>query len=411
MLSEIKKIRLHSVTKNATALFTLQFFNMVVPLLVIPYLSRVLGVESFGLLMFVFSLTAIGLVVTDAGFNLSATHLISKERNNIRYVSELIGAIFIIKLVLMMTLLGCAVFYVQFVDFSLSSYSLVFYIGLNILFQTFIPTWFFQGIEEMKRITTYMVIAKVVYMVLVFSCIKGKEDLDIIVFISALSNLFALSIAAYSIYSYGYSIKWPRKVSIIDAWKKSSQFFLSRIAVSIYTSMSTFLIGSFAGLSQAAIYAAGEKIYQASQSVTSPIAHALFPYMAKTKDSEILSKILCFIGIPLTIGCVVVGFWGHEVMSFVFGREFYQSGDLLQLFMLITVINFIGVNFGYPAFAGIGKVHIANYTVMFGALVQLTCLLIMYLTNSFSAVNLVIGVLITESIVMLSRIFIYRRCT
>jgi O-antigen/teichoic acid export membrane protein len=408
LINRLKKISSHNVAKNSMALFALQFVNMVAPLIVLPYLSRITGVDGFGLIMLALSACAIGLIITDFGFNLSATYKISKKREDIGYVSELIGAIFIIKFMLALFFLAGIVLYDYTIGFGVGSYMLTLYIGLNVLVQAFLPTWFFQGIEKMKNVTIYMVSAKVSYVLLVFCFIKVEADVELVVLFYAISNFIAVAIAVRSIYLNGYSIKMPVSIKMIEVFKDSSQFFLSRAAVSIYTSASTFLVGSFAGLQQAAMYGASEKLYQASQSVTSPIAQALFPYMAKKQDSSLLLKVVSFVGIPLAICCIIVGFWANDILAIIFGDEFRQSGNILQFFLVTTVVNFVAVNYGYPAFAGIGKVNIANYTVMLGALIQTICLLTLFITDSFSGLSVAISVLITELVVMLSRIVIYR---
>jgi O-antigen/teichoic acid export membrane protein len=407
VINKLKKISSHSVAKNTGSLFALQFVNMVAPLIVLPYLSRVLGVDGFGAMMLAFSACAIALIITDFGFNLSATYTISKCRENKVYVNELIGAIFLIKAVLIFILFLILATYSYFIGFSVGGYTLSIYIGLNVLVQAFIPTWFFQGIEKMKSVTIFMVFAKLSYVFLIFIFIKNESDTDLVVLFYALSNLVGVSIAIRLIYINGYSIKTPKSLKITAVFKDSSQYFLSRAAVSIYTTASTFIVGASAGVQQAAMYGASEKIYQASQSITAPIAQALFPYMAKNKDVKLLAKIIVYVGVPLAIACGVVALWAGDIMSLVFGDEFQQSGYLLQVFLLVTVINFVSVNFGYPAFAGIGKVQIANYTVMLGALIQSTCLLILFLTNNISGTGVVTSVLITELVVMSSRIIMY----
>lgn len=408
MINRLKNISKHSLARNSAALFALQFVNIVAPLVVLPYLSRTLGVNGFGLIMLALSACAIGLIITDFGFNLSATYKISKERKNVDYVSELIGAVFIIKFTLAATLLIAIVLYGYFIGFGLDGYMLPIYIGLNVLVQAFLPTWFFQGIEKMKNVTIYMVVAKSSYVLLVFTFVKEKTDVELVILFYMLSNFFAIVIAIGAIYASGYAIKKPVVVSLKEVFKDSSQYFLSRAAVSIYTSASTFLVGTFAGMQQAAMYGASEKLYQASKNVISPISQALFPYMAKNNDSKLLIKIVVIVGIPLSIGCVAVGLWANEILAIIFGEGFGDSGSLLQLFLIVTVVNFISVNFGYPAFAGIGKIHVANYTVILGALVQFTCLLALYITDNFFAIHVVHSVLITEMVVVLLRIYLYK---
>jgi O-antigen/teichoic acid export membrane protein len=407
MIEKLKKISRHIVARNSAALFTLQLVSMVAPLIVLPYLSRVLGLDGFGLIMLSLSVCAIAMIITDFGFNLSATYAISKRREDKAYVNELIGAIFFIKAGLAFLLLLSILFYSYFIGLGDASLVLSVYISLNILIQAFSPTWFFQGIEKMKNMTLYTLIAKISYVFLVFIFIHEKSDVNLVIFLYAISNLVAVSVAISFIYSNGYAVKVPKYINILNILKDSFQFFLSRAAISIYTSASTFLVGAFSGLQQAAIYGASEKLYQASQSVTGAIAQALFPYMAKNNNSKLLINVVIFIGIPLFIGCISVGFWANEIMGLIFGNEFLLSGGILQLFLVVTILNFISVNYGYPAFAGIGKVHIANYTVILGAFIQLGCLFVLFMTDSFSALSVVSSILLTELVVMTSRIVIY----
>ncbi|MFB9998018.1 oligosaccharide flippase family protein [Providencia rustigianii] len=66
--------------------------------------------------------------------------------------------------------------------------------------------------------------------------------------------------------------------------KSSYTYFLSRASVVIYTSASTFIVGSYSGLNQAALFSSAEKLYQAGQSITSPVSQAIFPHIARTGE-------------------------------------------------------------------------------------------------------------------------------
>ncbi len=407
MIKRLKNIRSNNVAINAFALFSLRFINMVAPLVVLPYLSRTLGVDGFGLVMFAISACAIGQLFTDYGFDLSATYHISKQRSNVEYVSKLIGAIFTIKLTLLIVFILLMLLYVLLWG-GHDKLFLVSYIGLNTLSLVFIPTWFFQGIEKVKNVTLYMIVAKLSYVLMVFLFVHSRDDMNQVILALAMSNAVAASIAIYLIYKNGYSISKPSCEMVVDTFKEGTQFFLSRAAVSMYTSANTFLIGALAGTYQAAIYGASEKIYQASQSVTSSIAQALMPHMARSNDMTMLKKVVFLVTLPLGVGCVVVGIWASDIMALIFGADFYSAGDLLRLFLLLTVINFIGVNFGYPAFAGLNKIHVANYTVMGGACVQLVCVGSLYYLNDISAINILISVLISETVVMCTRFCLYK---
>lgn len=404
----LKKMNSNNVSKNAMALYIIQIFSMVAPLIVLPYLSRMLGVEGFGKTMLIFSLCAIAVVITDYGFNLSATYSISKNRDDKTYVSELIGAIYVIKIVITCALLTIIFILNDHIGIEIEDKNLYLYIALNIFAQAFIPTWFFHGIEKMKNVTIFMSLSKMTYVILIFCFVEDVSDVNLVVLLYATSNIIAVLTANSLIYSNGYSINQPRIKNIGFILKDSSQYFLSRASVTLYTTASTFLVGTNAGMQQAAFYSSSEKIYQAFQSITGPIAQALFPYMANNKDTNILTKVLVFIGIPLSLFCIIGSYWASDIMSIIFGHEFREASYVLQLFLIIAMINFISVIYGYPAFASIGRVNLANYSVMLGAFIQGICLIILFVTDNISALNIVNSILITEIIVMIVRLILYK---
>ncbi|MDA8613504.1 oligosaccharide flippase family protein [Gammaproteobacteria bacterium] len=403
-----QKLFTHSVTRNSSALFLLQFVSLIAPLVVLPYLSRVLGVEGFGLIMVVISISAVATIIIDFGFDLSATAAISQNRNDVAYVSKLIGAVFQIKCSIALLVLVGILFYSQFIGSELFSDKLLLFVAFNILVQAFIPTYFFQGIERMKNITIFIVCAKLAYILMVIYFIKEPGDFELVILLIGFSNLVSVCVAIRLIYVNGYSVTLPTIHFARNALKNSSTFFLSRAALAIYTEFNTFLVGAFAGIQQAAFYGASEKLFLASKSISAPIVQALYPYMAKNSDSKLMFKICFYVGGLLLLVCGIVFVWANEVMTIIFGSEFKSAGTILQIFLAITVVNFFSQIFGYPAFAGIGRIDVANYTIIFGAGVQIFLLSLLFINNSITGVNIVLVTLISEIFVLISRLVSYK---
>ena len=72
-----------TIASNYGYLLFLQGANYLLPLILLPFLVRVLGTEKYGLVMFAQSTAVILSVIVDFGFNLSGTRevsMVAKEK-------------------------------------------------------------------------------------------------------------------------------------------------------------------------------------------------------------------------------------------------------------------------------------------------------------------------------------------
>ena len=148
----IKKIIEHRVFKNAVALMIIQMTQYVVPFLTLALLTRRLGVDSYSLLAFVMTIIQFANVVTDYGFYLSATEKLSRNRSWKNLVNHLIGSVIICKIFLYLVV-SCVIIGFAFLSDQFESHKYIIILAVApVLANTFLPTWFFQGMEKMKSI-------------------------------------------------------------------------------------------------------------------------------------------------------------------------------------------------------------------------------------------------------------------
>ncbi|HGE6089863.1 TPA: oligosaccharide flippase family protein [Vibrio cholerae] len=392
---------------NIIYLIIMQLGNYIAPLLVLPYLSRVLGLDGFGVVAIAISLCAIALIITDYGFGISAPYWLARNKTDKSAVASYVGAIFFIKMLLFLLSASVVLIYFNFASQIPREPLLYLAILVCVFLQTFQINWFFLGIEKMKNITIFMVIAKVSYLILVFLLVKHSSDIALVLVCYAISNFLATSLGIFFLYKEKYWISRPTKMQTWYVFKDSGLFFVSRLSVGVYTSASTFLVGNFAGAGAAAIYNVAEKLYMAGQSATSPVSQALYPYLARTGDKQALYKFVAILLIPLSVVVSSCIYFSEPIIILIFGEDFIAATELLRIFLLTLLVNFVGINFGYPAFATIGKVNIANKTVIFASVLQVMSIVTLYSMSAITAKNICLSVFAIETVVMLIRMVLY----
>ena len=397
-------IKNHSVSRNALSLIILQGMNALIPLLVVPFLTRVLGVERFGSIAVVLAIIQLAYVLTDYGFSLSSPFTISKVRDDIRSVGEQIGAIFILKFGLSVLSSLAVIVYGLIISPDLPNKIIYLIAPIAIFGQAFQPIWFFQGIEKLKNVTIFMVIVRLFYICFICSIVSSPDDAWLVILGWGMGNILGALLGIWRIYKEGYRVLIPSRSLVLDVFKNSSQFFISRVAVSLHTSASTVLVGAVGGVSQAAQFSVCEQIYKGGQGVTSPINQALYPYMAKFKDFKLFFKIVIIVGFALSIGCILISYFSGELLTIVFGEKYRGAKNILRIFVGVNIINYFSVSFGYPACAATGDVSFANKSVIIGSVLHILNILILFLFNNVNAFTISMSILITETFIMIIRI-------
>lgn len=400
----LKRLFQHRLFKNSSALFLVQIMTYIAPLLVLPYLSRTLGVEGFGLVIAGTSLILFSNIITDFGFDLSATYLISRKNNSKQYISAVISTVYRLKALIQVCVLSVLTLYLlKFENYTPLALVAIY---LSVLFQAYQAIWLFQGIEKMKFITYIMVNSKILYVVLIFTFVKNINDYDIALFAHAISVIFATCIANILIKKEGFTFfnKTPKRFFLL-VFSHSSQFFLSRVATTTTASLSTLLVHYFTTPFQTGLYGASERLLTAFRGVTAPLNQALYPYMAKTKNIYLLLRIIGVVMLAILIPFAGTVYFAADILELIFGYDYRPAVGILRIFLFTGLFALITMFLGYPAFAAINQIKYANLSVIVGGSVQLILLALMLLTNHLTTTNIAWSILLIELIVLALRAY------
>lgn len=395
-----------NLVNNYLSLSVLQGANFIIPLIILPYLVRTLGAETFGLVMFAQAFILFFNVIVDFGFNLSGVREVSINRHSHQKLEEIFNSIMIIKLILIVIsfiiMLGIIETFEKFGnDYRLYLITFGWVIG-----QALFPIWFFQGIEKMKYITIFKVLAQLLSLIAIIIFVNNPKDYLWVPFFNAL-GFISVGIISIMIILKEFRFKlYIPNISVLNSYfKESSHFFLSRAAVSIYTSSNAFVLGLFTNNTMVGYYSIAEKLYIALQALYMPIVNVLYPYIAKERNVTLFKKIYKFVIIFNFILIFGLYFITPYLVELISGKQIRESIEVFRIFLIVAMIVVPSILIGYPFLAALGYKNYANYSVVIASIVHIIGLLVLSYFNYINIYSIVILLILTQLTDLIIRIF------
>jgi len=391
---------------NFVSLSILQGANYILPLITLPYLVRVLGPEKFGLIAFAQAFIQYFNILTDYGFNLSATREISIHRENKEKISEIFSSVIIIKfglLILSLTIMTIIVF--SFERFRQDW--LIYYLTFGMVIgQALFPVWFFQGMERMKYITFLNITAKVIFTISIFIFVHKVSDYIYVPILNSLGYLVAGLIGIFIVLNdFNIKIHFLSFKTLKEVLINGFHFFISRVSVSIYTSTNIFVLGIFTDNKTVGYYSMAEKLYMAIQSIYYPLTNALYPYISHNKNIELFKKIFYIVVFFNIIATIILFIFIEDIMMLFFGKDIYLSVNIFKILLISLLAVVPSILVGYPFLAALGYGSLANYSVVFASILHLVFISVLALFELINVYNIALLVVFTETIVLMIRFY------
>jgi len=407
------------VLGNFLSLSIVQFANYLAPIITLPYLFRVLGLEKYGLTELARAVSVYFLILTDYGFSFSATQEISVHRDDPEKVSEVFSAVLLLKfllLVLSFALLSLLVLVVP----KLRADWPVYYLSFgNVVGMWLFPIWLFQGLERMKYIPMLSATAKTLYVIAIFGLIRGPADyLYVPLFQSAGAILTGLAGLTMALRCFPIRLRLPSVAVLRQEFLNGWHLFVSQMATTLYSTSNIVILGLLTDTTFVAYYAAGDKIVRAVRGLQLPLSQAIFPHIGRLASQSRQAALVYSTKVGLLAGVVTLTlsaglFLGAPTIArAVLSESQFQGGAsvirvLSPLPFLIGVSDILGlqimVNFGLAR-------HLARILVAGGVLnIMIAVLLVMPLKHvgvAFASLTTEIFIVGTLCLVL----WLKRRC-
>jgi len=386
---------------NFTSLMSLQSVNYILPLLTFPYLVRILGAEYFGLLAFATAIITYFKMITDYGFDLSATRKISKYRDDKEKIIEIFSSVMILKgLFFILSLFLLTILIFTFENFRVN-WEIYYFTFAMVFGQLLFPVWFFQGIEEMKYITYLQILAKAIFTVLIFILVLTKEDFYLVPIINSIGLIVAGAISLYIVITkYKATLKWQKLDCLKYYFKDSYYIFISSIASNIYSSGAIIILGLLTSKEVVGYYSMAEKLASAFSGIAQPLSKTIFPYITN-KNIEFRNKFFNkFISYLAIINLFIFGilfYFSNEILELVFNISNDMSNIIFKILIISAYFTFLNINLTPFIYANKQDRFLSKLLIYMGILFLPLC----YISSLYyGAVGATVGITTIEILIV-----------
>ena len=338
-------IKRQSLTKNFVFQFLYQGLILVIPMIISPYLTRVVGKNGLGIYAYSNSIAYYFVVFAMLGISRHGQRIISENRDCIEMLRKkfwsLIGVhIFFSSIAIAM--------YSIFVEFFIHDHKIIYWIQvLYVASALFDITWFFQGLEHFQSVIIKNAIIKVLECISIFCFVKSANDL----WIYALISSGGILIGQIIMIPQAIKMVKPIKISRIDVLEHIKPLFVLAVAVvasALYTIFDKTLLGILSNSDNVALYEYSNKIIQIPRTFITVIGAVIYPracsmaskedYNGQRKYIKLSLMITFLLGSASVFGLLSVA---KPLAVLYYGESFRECGTIIM--SMTPLIIFVGL--------------------------------------------------------------------
>lgn len=282
MMGLFAKVRKYKrIIVNFFSLSLINGVSYIIALFLIPYLLRVLGEERYGSYLIIYVIAQYLLLVGNYGFRFSVTRLVSVHRDDKEKVNAIFNATIWARVLLsaVASVVGLLIVYLLMDGDDVVMY--LFALGM-VFGDILIPSWLFQGMEQMKYLTIVNVVSKLVFALLIFVFITSPSQYKYVLLLHSMGYIASGVLSMYlAKKQFGMRLGMTTFAEIRAQLKDGWHIFVSNIGMEVYRNSNVVLLGIFVGDAAAGIYGAVEKLIKAAQTIINALPMAIYPYVSR----------------------------------------------------------------------------------------------------------------------------------
>ncbi|MDG8621940.1 oligosaccharide flippase family protein [Streptococcus pneumoniae] len=329
------------VLKNYAYNLSYQLLIIILPIITTPYVTRVFSSDDLGSYGYFNSIVTYFILLATLGVANYGTKVISGHRKNIE--KNFWG---IYSLQLGATVLSLLFYVILCLSISFMKNPTAYILGLSLISKGLDISWLFQGIEDFRKITVRNITVKVIGVTSVFLFVKSASDLYLYVFLLTIFELLgqlsmwvpAREFTGKPHFDCLYAKQHLKPVILL---------FLPQVAISLYVTLDSTMLGSLSSIRDVGIYDQSLKLVKILLTLVTSLGSVMLPrvsnllssgdHKAVNKMHEMSFLVYNLVIFPIMAGMLIVN---DDFVTFFLGQDFQEARYAIAI--MIFRMFFIG---------------------------------------------------------------------
>lgn len=326
--------------QNIGMLLISQVANYLLPLVTIPYITRIVGPANYGLIEFATVSMLYFSAIVMYGFGTTATRRVAAASDDMQAVSRIYSTVLSARLLLL--LFSTALFFVGIAFSSvLRERATALMWAFPVVFGwALYPEFLFQGMQRLRPLAINSVIFKASGALAVFVFLQSADQYARVPAINGMVQLgMALALLWWAHRSFRQlHFSWQPWRVIKGYLLEGVYVFLAQLFNRVYVFGAIIFLGFFMAERELGLFAAGMKLITVTQSfLFLPLSGALFPYMTKLYSEDVQRyqvQFKQFVGLMMAISAtsaLVLYALAPNLVSLLFGDDYLAAAPYVRI--------------------------------------------------------------------------------
>lgn len=351
-------IKPKSLKLNFALNTTRTVLNFLVPVIIFPYVSRILGPDGLGKVDFANSIVSYFALFTALGIPVYGMREIARVRDDEKLRSQTVCELAVI---LAITVCAGYLLYIVLINFvpqMENQKKLFLIVAPTIFLSSFSFDWFYQGIEDQTYITVRYIIVKLTQIVCIFLLVKSRGHFlryaAIAVGMSGVSTFFNITHLRRFVH-----LVPVKELDITRHIKLILIVFASLVAVSIYMHLDVTMLGFFCSDANVGFYTAANRLVRIVIMLVTALSAVIVPRLENCLERgdnasylrylNLSLHYILLLALPCCFGVIALA---PDIITIFAGEKYFESIKTIRLLSPIVIIvglaNFVGLQILYP---------------------------------------------------------------